>query len=87
MYCVHDYLTTIRNISLIYSRNSEAVASEFLDYIEEMFLRYYMHSVASLIITPVCVARGERGIVYNLNMLHIYHYVCSTNEHVFNHKY
>ena len=40
---IHYSVTTI-NISSIFSRNSEASASEFLENLEEMFPRYFMHN-------------------------------------------
>ena len=53
------------NISSIFSRNSEAFASEILENIEEMFPRYYIHSGMLSIFLPSttqwCVTRHERG--------------------------
>ena len=46
-------INIIINVSLTisrYSRNSVAYASEFLEYLDEILLRYYMHSdVGSMI--------------------------------------
>ena len=42
---VNDQLTNNEEASSRLSRNSEATASEFRDYPEEVFLRYYMQIV------------------------------------------
>ena len=41
LFTIHTQLR--ENISSKFSRNSEADASEFLENLEEMFLRYYMN--------------------------------------------